>query len=433
MNTKYKIQTINYKRGAAVMTAVFFFVFITITIALGLSSSVVREYKNARDFEKSKEAHYLAEAGIEDVLYRIRTSKQYDAQEVLMLNGSTATTTVTTISAVSPVQKKVSSMASISGIVRKTSSTITTSTGAAFTVGVQVGNGGFVLENSSSVTGNVYSGGAIVGSGNNISGSVVSAGPSGSVTGIKSGIGSPIYAHTIIDSTVRGDAYYQVISGSTVTGTSYPGSTNQPTAEMPISEEMIDQWQADAESGGSFASPCVIDAPTTWETRKITCAELEIKDTLTLKGMIWVVGNVTIKGGKVILDPTLGSQTAGIIADNPANRTTSSKISLETQTNFQGSGATGSYVMLLSRNNSAKLGGSEVAIALSQSASGAIFLYSNEGKVLVQQSSELKEVTAYKVHLQNSANVIYESGMASILFVGSPTGAWIVNDWKPTP
>ncbi len=433
MTTNYKLQTTNYKRGAAVMTSVFFFVFITTTIALGLSSSVVREYKNARDFEKSKEAHYLAEAGVEDVLYRIRNSKLHDTQEILVLGGSTATTTVTTISSVSPVRRTISAIANIAGIIRKVSSAVTTSVGASFTVGVQVGNGGFLLQNSSSVTGNVYSGGTIVGSGNDISGSVVSAGPTGSVVGIKSGAGSPIYANTITNSTVGGNAYYQAISASTVAGISYPGSVDQVSLEMPISEEVIDQWEADAEAGGSFTGPCIINSPTTWEARKITCAELEIKDTLTIKGMIWVVGNVTIKGGQVALHSTLGAQSAGIIADNPVNRTTSSKISLETQTNFQGSGATGSYVMLLSRNNSAKLGGAEIAISLTQSAEGALFVYSNEGVVVVGQSSSLKEVTAYKVHLQNTANVTYESGLTSVVFVGTPTGAWIVDDWKPIP
>ncbi len=433
-NSKFKIQN-STKRGAAVITAVLFFVLITTTIALGLSGPVVREYKNVRDFERSKGAHYLAESGMEDVLYRIKNARLHDVQEVLVLGGHIATTTVATISSVSPVRKTVSSIADINGIIRKVSSIITTSSGASFTVGVQVGNGGFQLDGSSSVTGNVYAGGPIVGSNsrNDISGSVVSAGPSGSVVKINSGAGSPIYANTITDSRVGGNAYYQSISGTTVTGTSFPGSANLATVAMPISEEMIDQWEADAATGGSFTDPCIITTPTTWETRKITCEELEIKDTLTLKGMLWVVGNLRIKGGTVILHPTLGSQSAGIIVDNPANRTTSSKIILETSTNFQGSGATGSYVMLLSRNNSAKLGGSEIAIDLGQSATGAIFLYSNEGAVVVGQSSALKEVTAYKVYLQNSANVTYESGMTSVVFVGVPTGAWVVEDWKPIP
>ncbi len=434
-----RTRTTNYKRGAAVMTVVFFFVFVTITISIGMTGPVVREYKNARDFENSKETAYLAEAGIEDVLYRIKSGKQYDAEEVLVLNGNTVTTTVTDISIVSPVQKRVSAVANISGIVRKTSLTITTSAGVSFTVGVQVGNGGLQLDNNSTVTGNVYSAGNIVGqSKNKISGSVVSAGSTGSVTGIITTTGSSIYANTINDSIVGGDAYYKTISNnSTVVGTRYPGSADQEPVPMPITEEMIYEWQADAASGvGPFTDPpdpCIISVDTTWSTRKITCTELRIEKTLTLKGMLWVVGDVTIKGGTVILDETLEAQSAGIIAHNPAATSTSGKIKLETSANFLGSGDVGSYVMLLSRNNSEKLGGPEIAISLQQSATGAIFLYSNEGRVVLEQSADVKEVTAYKVHLKNSANVTYESGLTSIVFVGVPEGGWVVNDWKPIP
>ena len=77
-----------HNRGAAIITAVMFFVFISITLALGLSTPIVREYINARDFEKSKGAYYLSEAGHEDALYRIKKSKQIGASETLTLNGT---------------------------------------------------------------------------------------------------------------------------------------------------------------------------------------------------------------------------------------------------------------------------------------------------------------------------------------------------------
>ncbi len=427
MNTKYQILNTNPKRGAAIITTVMFFVVISITIALGLSSSVVREYITARDFDKSKGAYYLSEAGHEDVLYRIKRLKQYDAVETLVLNGNTATTTITTIDS---SNKLVSSIGDIAQNIRRVKSALSTGTGASFSFGVQTGNGGIFLSGSSSVTGNIYSNGIVQGTSDPITGSIVSAGPLGSVSGIDAG--GSVYSHTIGNSTIAGNAYYfspATLTDTTVSGTKYPGSADQATTTLPISDAQITQWEADAEAGGVFSSPCIINTPTTWTARKVNCAELEIKDTLTISGWIWVTGNVKIKGGTVKLDPTLGGNSAGIIADNTANRTTGSKINLETTTVFQGSGTAGSYVFLISQNNSAELGGTERAIDLGQSASGDILLYASHGEVVVAQSSELKEVTAYKVSLENQANVTYVSGLTNVLFVGSPSGAWNINGW----
>lgn len=417
-----------YNRGAAVITVVMFFVIITTALAVGLSSPVVREYVTARDFEKSKGAYYLSEAGHEDAIYRIKTARTIGAEEVLTLDGNTATTTITNISS---TLKSVSSVGEIARNTRHVKSTLTTSSGVSFSFGVQTGNGGIYLKNSSSITGNVYSNGLVDGTGSSVvSGTVVSAGPTGRVEGIHSG--GSMYAHTIENSVVGGDAYYQIKTGTTVSGTSYPGSSDQATSTFPISDAQIAQWEADAEAGGTYSSPCEITSPTTWSARKVTCSEFEISDTLTLTGMVWVTGNVEIGNprGKVVLHSSLGEQSAGIIADNPSNRTTSSKIELSQSATFEGSGTPGSYVFLISQNNSAELGGEEKAIAIEQTASGDILLYAAHGEVLIAQASALKEVTAHTVHLQNSANVTYTSGLANVLFVGSPSGAWLVNGWK---
>lgn len=78
---------INRKRGAAIITAVIFFVVIATTMAVGLSSPVVREHVTSRDFEKSKGAYYLSEAGSEDALYRIKKGITISVQEILSLGG----------------------------------------------------------------------------------------------------------------------------------------------------------------------------------------------------------------------------------------------------------------------------------------------------------------------------------------------------------
>jgi hypothetical protein len=105
-------------RGAAIITAVLFFVIISVTLAVGLSSPVVREYTTSRDFEKSKGAYYLSEAGHEDALYRVKYGKQVGTSVALNLNGSTATTTITTTGGT----KTINSSGSISNNFRKVKS-----------------------------------------------------------------------------------------------------------------------------------------------------------------------------------------------------------------------------------------------------------------------------------------------------------------------
>ena len=240
-----------------------------------------------------------------------------------------------------------------------------------------------------------------------------------------------MYAHSISNSTVGGNAYYVSKTSTSVSGTSYPGSIDQATSSLPITDDMITQFEADALTGGTYSTPCTINAPVTWTARKITCATLIIKDTVTLSGMVWLTGNLEISNsGNIRLDPSLGAQSAGFIVDNPSNRLTSSKIDIKNSATFTGSGTSGSFVLLLSQNNSAELGGGEKAVELENSASGDILLYAAHGEVQIANNAALKEVTAYRVHLKNSANVTYTSGLANALFVGSPSGSWKVLDWK---
>lgn len=126
--------------------------------------------------------------------------------------------------------------------------------GASFNFGMQSGNGGINMLNSSIVTGNVFSNGPITGSGNVIRGNiVVAAGASGgSIVSIHA-TGSA-WAHTITSATIDKDAYYQSIVGSTVSGSvcvnahCHPGSADQATATMPIPDSMIHTWETDIQN-----------------------------------------------------------------------------------------------------------------------------------------------------------------------------------------
>lgn len=175
--------------GAAMMIVVIFFVFISLTILIGIITPTVREFKIAGTTFNSKNAYFLAESGVEDALYRIRNNKQISASETLVLGTSNTTTTITDISS---SQKQIVSLGDVGFNQRKVDIIVTTGVGVSFSYGVQAGQGGFYMANNSGIIGSVYSNGPITGSGS-ITGSATSAN-SGALTSDQSnGFGVPIY------------------------------------------------------------------------------------------------------------------------------------------------------------------------------------------------------------------------------------------------
>ncbi len=176
-------------KGAAIMVVMIFFMAISLTILVGIITPVVREFKIAGVTYSSKGAYFLAESGVEDVLYRIRNNKQYSASEALTLGDSTATTTVTDTST---SQKQITSVGDASTSERKVSVAVTTGVGVSFSYGVQTGKGGFTMANNSSIIGSVYANGPITGSGS-ITGSATSANSATLTSDQSNGTGTPVY------------------------------------------------------------------------------------------------------------------------------------------------------------------------------------------------------------------------------------------------
>ncbi len=415
--------------GQAMLVAVIFFTALSVSVMFGVSTPVLRQTKSAEHFLNSRQSILAAESSLEDVVYRFKEGKKVTATESLFVGGAFATTSIVDIG---NSEKALEVVGDSLNRIRKLSASLTITGGTSFNYGVQSGLGGFILENSATINGSVYSSGSITGANSNlVKGEVVSAGPSGVVNGIHAT--SSVYAHTIQNSTVGGNAYYQTISNTTVTGTSYPGSADQPALDLPIPDSRVSEWETEAVNGGTITTPCPykITGNTTLGPVKINC-DLEISNNpvITLAGPVWVKGTITVKNSPTIkVLSSLGSKTVPFIADDPSNRTTSSKISLDNTAIFEGSGSQGSYVLMLSQNNSAEIGGDEKAINVANGAEGALLVYAGHGEVLLQNSVSLREVTAYRVRAKNSAEVVYESGLANLLFTSGPAGSWTVASW----
>lgn len=413
------------------------FMAISLIMILGGGVPILAHYTAVNDFISSKQSYAAAQSGADDAWYRLKNGKTLNSPVYLNLGTGSSTITITTTGN----YKKVNVASAQNNFLHSLQVDLVLGTGVSFHYGIQSGDGGFVLQNSSSVTGNIFSNGAVTGSGNTIAGDVISAGSGGLISGITAT--GTAYAHTIQNSSIGKDAYYQVISGSTASGAACTGNTHchpntpdQSTAPLPISDSQIAQWENDAAAGstatctsGSYS----ITSPTSIGPLKVPC-DLSIKNTtVTVTGPVWVTGNIDVKGSTVVMSSGLSSNNVPVIADNASNPSGSDIITTDTSTQFYAAGCPsacvpGAFVFLISQNNSGQTGGSTNAISLGQSSSGVI-AYAAHGQVTIGQSVNLKEVTAYKIILVNTANVTYDTGLGSSLFEAGPGGGYSILDW----
>ena len=57
-------------------------------------------------------------------------------------------------------------------------------------------------------------------------------------------------------------------------------------------------------------------------------------------------------------------------------------------------------------------------------------MYAGHGQISIENSATLRQVTGYKIKMKNSANLIYEEGLADTLFSSGPSGGWNISTWQ---
>ncbi len=243
-------------------------------------------------------------------------------------------------------------------------------------------------------------------------------GINGSISNVtvgSSGVGNA-HAHTVTGSTIAGSLYCQTGSGNNKACNTSLADPVQ--IDFPITDGNITGWKAEGEAGGVYSGNYVIDDDTaTLGPIKIN-GNLTIQNNavVTINGTIWVTGNIILDNNvDISLAPGYGSGSGVIVTDG--------EVDISNNVDFAGSGATGSYMLLLTTSSSSN------AIDLSNNA-GAVILYAQNGTVNIANNAGAKEVTGYRLSLGNNAVVTYESGLANVNFVSGPGGAWDITKWK---
>lgn len=424
-----------FMRGQIILLALIF-AGIFMAVSTALVGQITSYGRAERVTVAAAQALAIAEGALDEAVYQLNQNPSYAGETDMPLGGGTFTVAV---AAVDMETKRITA----TGYVPNSSNPVAIKTVKAniginnsvisFHYGIQSGNGGFFMDNSSLVRGNVFSSGSVIGTSQNmIYGDVISSGASGLVYGIHAT--SSVYAHGIGNASestiVDKDAYYATTkTNTTVTGTSHPNSPDQATTSLPISDAQIALWEIAAAAGGtavcSGGTYTISSGSVTLGPKKIPC-DLTISNSavVTIAGHIWVVGDITVQNSaQVKMAPSLGATNVAIIADDPSNRLHGSTIEVKNTATFQGSGAPGSFVFLISQNTSAENGGDEEAFELSNSAS-ALVAYAAHGLIPLGNTVSLKEVTAYKIRLANSANVTYDSGLPNAVFQSGPGASW---------
>jgi len=246
--------------------------------------------------------------------------------------------------------------------------------------------------------------------------------------------------NTKIDSVTIGDAstgtgHANVFTNATIHGSSCPNQycliENPPREELPISDGLMQDWKDAAAAGGTINGDYNVTTDTSLGPKKIT-GNLNLisnKKTLTIAGTLYVQGNITIDNqSTIVCDSGYGDNTCLIISDG--------WIDVKNNGVFKGSGNADSFIMILSTapcTDANETGQCEdapanSAIDLHNNATGAIF-YASTGELNILNGVHISEATAYKIHINQNANVTYDQGLANVNFSSGPSGGYEVKQW----
>ena len=411
------------EKGFALVYAAVLVLAMIITAAISIAALTYNEQIIFKNVIKSTQAYYAAESGLEDMVLRLENDMNLPSS--YSFNVGTASVN-NTVSAEIAGSRTITAEGNSLDNVRKLETVYQiTAHEIAFYYGAQIGDGGMEMGNNSIVGGNIYSNGTVFGGGT-IEHTIIVANNGNRIEGLEVGQSAKVYSCK--DSDIGGDLTY--VAGGTLDGCNISGSTTQQSEEiqpksLPIPQSKIDEWKQDAEAGGIIEGDYIVSGKITESLgpKKIT-GQLIIDNlaTLNITGTIWTVNGVRIDNEALIqLDAFSYGSLSGILL-------TDGKVKIKPGTVLTGSGQLGSYLLVLSTDPETE-SKTDPAIDVDNNSDSAIF-YTTQGLIVLRNNVQAKEVTGYKVYLDNNAMILYESGLRDANFSSGPGGSWEVASWK---
>ena len=431
MKNKY----IKNNSGYVMLLTTIIFMMVSTVIIFGLSTPTLQQIFSSRDIWSAKQSYYLSEAGVEDVVYRLKDSTMsanVGTTETLSFGGYSEVTQISN----TVTGKTVSSLSNQNGYKKNIETKLTQCSDVSFNYGIFAGSGGFTITGGSEVTGNVYSNGDIVASsGVKITGSAIAAsgskilGNGGDYLYIGSTSTDMAWAKDVSNVSLIGNLYCSTGIHNAGEKTCNTSRDIPSSMSMSVSDNDINQWKLEALAGGTYNG----NYTSGWDggilgPRKIN-GNLEITSgTLMITGTIWVTGNITFSnGGGVKLSSSLGGNSAIILADGYVNIIGGAKL--------LGSGTAGSYPIVVSTSicpNTTPCANNNAAINISNGSESGV-LIAPYGEIYISGGNK-DQVAAHSVSgnsiYLSSAYVTYEAGVASPSFSSGPYGGWVISGWK---
>lgn len=413
------------EQGAALLLSVLLIMSISLIICLGLVFLTFNSLISTRNKIKSVESYYTAEAGLEDSFLRLKNNLQFFSLNSLIVGDNLANIEISDL--ISGTRTVISQGNAQERIKKLSADYVVVFDEISFYYGAQAGEGGIIMGNNSRIEGNVFSNGSIVplgGGTSEITNSVTIATNGNIIDSVN--VGGDAYVYSCKDSNITGSLNY--VSGGSIVNCSSGSSEDMGSDEieainLPIPQEQIDDWKNEALAGGILSSDYILDGAETASLGSIKITGdmlIDNNSILNITGLVYVVGNITVKNGATIqLDNSFGSISGIIISDG--------KVVVGNNANLQGSGQEGSFLMFLSTNNSLDISNS--AIDVGNNAQGAIF-YASQGLIHLRNNILIREATGYQLALDNNAIIRYESGLENVNFTSGPGGSRQFKNWR---
>jgi len=404
------------EKGFAALFITIIILIVLFVIIAGLIFLALKESQISANITRSNNAYYVAEAGIEDALFRVKRNPAF--QNISYAFGVGAGNAEIDISENIGGSLTITSRGEFLGAFRKIRVVYQIDfESVSFHYGAHAGEGGVEMRNNSIIYGNVFSNGNILGDQHaDITDSVICAGEKIE----KVSIGENAKVKNCYDSSIEGDLFY--LAGGTidcdVSGFEYEVGEVNPE-DFPIPEETVEKWKDQAKEGEIISGNYTVNGvdylgPAHIQGNLI----VDNNSNLKMQGVILVSGDLTIRNNAILdLDEEYYDSFSGVII-------VEGQVRLRPGGFIRGSGHPASYLMAVSLNNSLT-----DAIRIDNTSDGGIFFAPN-GAILLNQNIKIREATAYKIILEQNAEIEYEIGLGNVFFSSGAGGGWKVLSWK---